>query len=245
MDQHQQREPIFNVPSVVLLLLLLLAGIHGVREWLLSATADSELLLTFAFVPSRYGADALVLPGGFGAQLWTFVTYAFLHADLTHLGFNAVWLLAFASPLARRFGGLRFFAFVLVASAAGALAHLVTHFGERMPMIGASAAVSGAMAASVRFAFQPGGSLDFWSGDGSDPDRIPAAPLMVALRNPRVLTFVGLWFGLNFLFGVGVVSITGEEQSVAWQAHVGGFLAGLLLFSVFDPVPPGHGHTLH
>ena len=65
----------------------------------------------FAFVPARYDASALtdgILPGGSGAEVWTFFTYALLHADWTHLGFNAVWLLAFASPVARRFGALRF-----------------------------------------------------------------------------------------------------------------------------------------
>ena len=54
-----------------------------------------------------------------------------------------------------------------------------------------------------------------------------------------MLTFVGVWFGLNLLFGLGSVSfMVGENQSVAWEAHVGGFLAGLLLFSLFDPVHP-------
>ena len=48
-----------------------------------------------------------------------------------------------------------------------------------------------------------------------------------------------MWFGLNLLFGLGSVSlVTGDNQSVAWEAHVGGFLAGLLLFSLFDPVQP-------
>ena len=70
-----------------------------------------EFLLTFAFIPSRYDTSVVlggVLPGGFGAQLWTFVTYALIHADWTHYGVNAVWLLPFGSAVARRFGALRF-----------------------------------------------------------------------------------------------------------------------------------------
>jgi len=48
-----------------------------------------------------------------------------------------------------------------------------------------------------------------------------------------------VWFGLNLLFGLGSVSlVTGDNQSVAWEAHLGGFLAGLLLFSLFDPARP-------
>ena len=52
-----------------------------------------------------------------------------------------------------------------------------------------------------------------------------------------MLAFLAVWFGLNLLFGLGSLSITGGEQAVAWQAHIGGFVAGLLLFGLFDPVP--------
>jgi membrane associated rhomboid family serine protease len=58
------------------------------------------------------------------------------------------------------------------------------------------------------------------------------------LRDPRVLAFVAVWFAINILFGIGSLPITGSDQVVAWQAHIGGFLAGLLLFFWFDP-PPG------
>ena len=243
---EQSREPILNVPSVVVALLALLGLVHGVREWVLSEADDRAFLLTFAFIPARYDMSMLlggVLPGGFGAQVWTFFTYALIHADLTHLGFNALWLLAFGTPVARRFGAVRFFAFFTMTVAAGALAHLIVYPGARAIMVGASAGISGMMGAATRFAFQPGGSLDFWRPRGSDPDRIPAAPLSVALRNPRVLTFLAVWFALNLLFGLGSFSIVGYHQNVAWEAHAGGFIAGLLLFSLFDPVAPQQGGT--
>ena len=82
-----------------------------------------------------------------------------------HLGFNAVWLLAFASPVARRFGARRFLLFFAVTIAAGALAYLLAHAGALAPMIGASAGISGMMGAAARFAFEPGGSLDMWRRD--------------------------------------------------------------------------------
>jgi membrane associated rhomboid family serine protease len=65
---------------------------------------------------------------------------------------------------------------------------------------------------------------------------VPAAPLAVALRDMRIVVFLASWFGLNLLFGLGTLAIVGAEQSIAWQAHIGGFLAGLLLFPLFDPV---------
>jgi membrane associated rhomboid family serine protease len=66
-------------------------------------------------------------------------------------------------------------------------------------------------------------------------------PLLRALRDPRVLGFLAVWFGVNIVFGVGSIAIGSEGASVAWQAHIGGFFAGLLLFSLFDPVPRGTG----
>jgi membrane associated rhomboid family serine protease len=245
---ERSREPILNVPTVVVVVLVALCLIHAVRTLVLSDDANLVVLLTFGFIPERY-ADAavmLALPGGWAAGIWSFVTYALLHADLVHLGFNAIWLLAFASPLARRFGPLRFVAFFIVTVAAGAVAHLVTHAGELVPMIGASAAISGTMGAATRFMFQPGGPLSGQQVDRTNAYRVRASPLLTALRNPRVLTFLAIWFGLNLLFGMGQISIAGQDQTVAWEAHVGGFLAGLFLFWAFDPVPQRSSaeHTL-
>jgi len=60
-------------------------------------------------------------------------------------------------------------------------------------------------------------------------------PLRDVLRDQRVLTFILFWFLSNLIFGVGAQPLGLSDGSIAWQAHVGGFLAGLLLFSAFDP----------
>ena len=148
-------------------------------------------------------------------------------------------LKAAAHSLARRFGPVRFLLFLAVTAAAGATLHLATHAGEEVPVIGASAAISGTMAAAMRFAFQRGGPLSFHrSGDDSDYC-VPAIPLIAVLRDPRVIAFVVVWFGINILFGLGSLPLpgVGDNQVVAWQAHIGGFLSGLVLFSWFDPAP--------
>ena len=158
-------EPVFNVPRVIAALLAVLILVHAVREFLLSDEENIEVVLLFAFIPVRYDPSALApgsLPGGFAADVWTFVSYAFIHGDLLHLGVNGVWLLAFGSPIARRFGTLRFLVFFAVTAAAGAAVHLATHIGDLHPMVGASAAISGCMAAAVRFVFQDGGPLHLW-----------------------------------------------------------------------------------
>lgn len=233
------REPIFNVPTAVVAMLAVLVLVHFARVYLLGAEANSLLVWNFAFVPARYSLNDLLASGWeYGWSVWTFVTYAFIHADAMHLGFNAIWLLAFGSAVTRRFGTVRFLAFYALTAIAGALAHLISHIGDLQPMIGASASISGTMGAAARFAFQSGGPLDAWRSQNDRAYRIPAAPLSVALRNSRVLAFLGAWFGLNLLFGLGSWSIVGEDQSVAWEAHIGGFLAGLLMFSTFDPIDP-------
>jgi membrane associated rhomboid family serine protease len=235
--EEAPREPILTLPLALTAYILLLAVIH--LRVLLPPELENWTIDVFGFIPKRYDSSLLNLqiPGGAGAKVWTFVTYSLLHANLTHLGFNVLWLLPFGSALARRFGAIRFFLFLAVTAAAGALAHLVTHEHAVAPMIGASASVSGAMAAAIRFAFVRGSFLSFSRSDADTAARVPALPLSRALRDGRVLGFLGVWFGVNIIFGVGAIGIDSETTSVAWQAHIGGFFAGLLLFALFDPVP--------
>jgi membrane associated rhomboid family serine protease len=237
----QNREPIFNVPAIVTATIALLAAVHALREFVLSIEADQQLLLLFAFIPLRYEPTLLggaAWPGGVAAQIWTFVTYALIHGDWMHLAVNAVWLLAFGTPVARRFGPARFIAFFAVTAAAGAAVHLITHAGERVWMVGASASISGFMAAAIRFAFQRNGPLSLIGSRDDQLYRQPAMPLMAVMQDIRTLAFLAVWFGLNLLFGLGSLSIDGSEQAIAWQAHIGGFLAGLIAFALFDPVRP-------
>jgi membrane associated rhomboid family serine protease len=232
-------EPIFNIPTVLVALIGLMVAIHLGRDLLLTEDQDLELLVRFAFIPARYDvpfSQADTFPGGVGAYFWTFLTYSLLHADYMHLSVNSVWLLPFGAAVARRFGTWRFLLLFAVTAVAGALAHLWTHHGEVFPMIGASAAVSGMMAAAMRFAFQRGGPIDSFRRPDSRSYFIPAAPLLDSLRNPKVFIFLVVWFLLNLVFGIGSKMIPGAEQEIAWQAHVGGFLAGMLMFALIDPV---------
>jgi membrane associated rhomboid family serine protease len=235
------REPMLNVPVAVVALVALLCIVHACLVLLLNEEQTTETLLLFAFIPARYDSSVLTdvaWPGGWAADIWTFFTYALLHGDISHLLLNVVWLLAFGTPVARRFGPTRFLAFMALAAAGGAAAHLVAHLGQLLPMIGASAAISGAMAAAIRFVFQGGGPLGLWR-DHDQVYRVPAAPLLVSLREPRVLAFLLVWFGVNIVFGFLSLGNPGVEQAVAWEAHIGGFVTGLVAFSLFDPIRVG------
>ena len=231
------REPIFNVPAPIAATVAVLVLVHVVRVFLLTDDQDIGFVLTFGFIPARYASEIAIgsLPGGFAADLWTFFSYAFIHADWTHLGLNLAWLVPFGSAVARRFGTWRYTLFMLTTAAVGAMTHLATHFGALEPMIGASAAISGAMAAAMRFVFQRDGRLGFFRND-AEAVYLPAQPLRATLREPRFLLFLASWIGLNALFGFGTITFgTQAGQEIAWQAHVGGFFAGLFLFKAFDP----------
>ena len=134
------REPILTLPGALTAYVGLLVAIHGIRA-LLPLDWDYWTIELFGFIPKRYDQTLLSMPfpGGDGAEVWTFVTYSLLHANLSHIGFNVLWLLPFGSALARRFGAVRFFAFMAVTAVAGALAHLVTHEHAIAPIIGAIA----------------------------------------------------------------------------------------------------------
>jgi membrane associated rhomboid family serine protease len=234
-----RHEPVFNVPFIIVATLAVLVFVHAVRALVLSPQQDIEFLQLFAFIPARYAPSLLPgggYPGGRGAEIWTFFTYSLIHADLLHLGVNIVWLLPFGTAVARRFGPARYVAFFAVTAAFAALAHLVTNSGAS-PMVGASGAISGMMAAAMRFVFERGGPLGFLRDDSEQSYWSPAPALGGALRDPRVLMFTAVWFGSNLLLGAFGSSFIGAGN-VAWQAHIGGFLAGLFLFPLFDPIAP-------
>ncbi len=241
---NRTSEPIFNIPGFVLAIIAICALVLAGETYLLTDDRENTAFLyCFGFVPARYDGVALpagMCPLGTGAEIWTFVTYAFIHGDMTHLAMNAVWFLPFGSAVARRFGPLHSLGFFAATAAGGALMHLLTHWGELIPMVGASGAVSGFMAGAIRFAFQHGGPLTVFRPGDPAVYQVPAAPLSSALRDPRIVIFLAVWFALNLLAGlVGIGAPGGEDQSIAWEAHIGGFLAGLLLFPLFDPVPAG------
>jgi membrane associated rhomboid family serine protease len=230
LPSARRYEPAFNLPGFILAAALLLLAIHALRAFILSREQDLWTIILFAFIPARYGGGAGDFPFP-GAALWSPLTYSLLHGDWSHLFVNLLWLLAFGSPVARRLGPVRVLLLTAIASVAGAALHLAFYIGEAVPMVGASAVVSGYMGAAARFAFQPGrrGGLTV---DG------PALPLVASFTDRRFMSFLAVWMALNLLFGSGLIPIAGEGASIAWQAHVGGFFAGILAFSLLDPPSP-------
>lgn len=230
-------EPVSNLPGVIVALAGLMTAIHALDSHFLDQREQVDLLLTFAFLPLRYVAGAAAeIPGGEGARVWTFVTYALLHGSWTHLIMNLLWMLVFGSAVARRFGTLRFLLLSAVCAASGAALYLAFHVGEIAPMVGASAAISGHMAAATRFVFQAGGPLGLMRRTDPAAYRVRAAGFVEALANRQVAGFLAVWFAINLVFGLVTPAFFTGGAAIAWEAHIGGFVAGFLLFSLFDPV---------
>jgi membrane associated rhomboid family serine protease len=222
--------PIFNVPRGVLIAAAVMIGIQIIKG-LLPDEDGLQLLLALAFIPARYSGAASALPGGYATALTSFVTYMLVHAGWVHLLVNLLWMVAFGSAVARRVGDLKFLYFSSLCGIAGALTHLAFHFGEMAPVVGASAAISGQMAAALRFIF----GVRPQRGTGApDFTRAPLESLAQTLTDRRILMVLAFWVVLNVIFGLGVVSIAGTEGEIAWEAHVGGFLFGLLCFGFVD-----------
>ncbi|MBZ6075493.1 rhomboid family intramembrane serine protease [Microvirga puerhi] len=261
MFSNRSREPILNLPAVVAWSIGGLIAIHLLRTFLPEDT-DFRILIDWAVIPARwsvaYGgveaqevlsalrhaspsgeASPFVALGQYVLQNedgrpWTAVTYALLHGSWSHVLINSIWLAAFGTPIARRCGAARFFALAVLSAIGGAVLYAYMNALQIMPMIGASAAVSGMMAAASWFMFAPAD----WHPEGrpTQPHERPRERLIDIVRNRQVLIFLAVWFAANYVFGfVQPLGVT--DASVAWEAHIGGFLVGLGLFPVLDPLP--------
>lgn len=258
-EARRGNEPFFNVPTSVMVAIALLVAIHFFVTFF---SEPIEAILNFGFVPARlqllFGDDPLAdilaqarsMTDGAAAQRlaalaqytlsddeakpWTMLTYALLHGSWAHLAVNAVWLLAFGAPVARRFGTARFYGLLAFTAFTGALFHFLSHMDGVEPLIGASAAVSGAMAAATRFVFQPGAPLGPYPLQGENSYLLRALSLRETFSDKRTLVFLAVWFGVNFISGVMSPSFLGGD-TIAWEAHVGGFVGGLFAFRLFDP----------
>lgn len=228
------RQPIFNIPASVVVVALGLIVLHVVRV-ALPTQQSQDMLLALALIPARYTTAVHELPGGDWSGITSFVTYMFVHGDATHLGINTLWMLAFGSAVAKRVGDLRFLLFSALCGVAGALVHLGLHFGELVPVVGASAAISGQMAGALRIIFGNRGFARFPLNLRS----MPLASIRETLTDRRFLLFLGVWVAINLLFGLGGIQIDGTGGAIAWEAHIGGFLCGFLLIGAFDRKPLG------
>ncbi len=194
-----------------------------------------QLVFLYGLVPVRLSVDLSIdgglPPGVTPAGGWlTLLTSQFLHGGLLHLVANMWTLWIFGDNVEDRMGRVRFLVFYLLCGVAAGLAHWFTNPASTVPTVGASGAVAGVMGAY--FLLYPRARIVmlfpilFW-------------PLF--LEVPALL-FLGFWFVGQLLSGASAGLSGTAEGGVAWWAHVGGFLVGLLAVKVFTVrPPPAHG----
>lgn len=190
--------------------------IVNVAMWLLTGPLvvleafSNATILGLGYIPAiafdyaQLTPELVLVPGGA-----TYVTYAFLHGDFWHLAGNMLFLWVFGDNVEDALGHVRYLIFYLLCAAAGALTHGLVNTASEAPLIGASGAISGVVAAY--FLLHP--KVRVW--------------VLVLFRIPLPLpAFIplALWIGQQFF-----MLVADPESGVSWGAHVGGIIAGLIL----------------
>ena len=204
-EPRPAHEPMFNAPWTVIVLCLGLVALYAAQRFTLSDHTVEQLGLT---------GSALA------AGRWqTLVTSMFLHGSWPHVLMNAVAALAFGPPVARLFGqGLRgaavFFAFYLLCGLLAGLGFAGADlFFKGPPAVGASGAISGLVGAAARI--------------------IEGRGRVGRIFGPTVAAMTAGWIFANVVLGVSGWTPGAMGMQVAWQAHLAGYAAGLLLVGPF------------
>jgi membrane associated rhomboid family serine protease len=194
----------------------------NVLAWMLELGQGSERALqsfveAWGVVPREYttGTD---LPPAIPAPVWTtMLTSMFLHGGWMHLGGNMLYLWIFGDNLEKVMGHLRFLIFYLICGVAAGIAHIMFNANSMIPTVGASGAISGVL----------GGYLLLFPRN-----RVRVLTRGGVAHVPAIVV-LGLWIVIQFISGLGSVADTGETGGVAYLAHIGGFVAGLVLVKLF------------
>ena len=178
--------------------------------FLVELNSSDAFIMQWAFVPQRFLAN----PTG---DFVTLFTAMFMHAGWIHLLGNMLYLLIFGDNVEDRFGHFGFLAFYLFCGLAANLAQMAVDPSSNLPNLGASGAIAGVLGAYIVMSpLAKVRVLVGWIGI------IPLPALVV----------IGFWIVLQFFNGIGSFANT-EMGGVAYMAHIGGFLTGLVLAFLF------------
>jgi membrane associated rhomboid family serine protease len=178
----------------------------NVLFFILELGSGDAFIEQWAFVPSRFLADPI---GDFP----TLFTSLFMHAGWLHLGGNMLYLWIFGDNVEDRFGRIPFIIFYLICGLAATFAQLAFNAGSDLPNLGASGAIAGVLGAYILLF--PQGRIRVLQGQ--------------QVVQVSALIVIGLWIVLQLFSGIGSITNSADTGGVAYVAHIGGFLAGILL----------------
>ena len=205
-----------SFPAMTLLLIAANVAVF-VYQLSLGPRAENTLIRAYGLVPHTVG---MLVKGNAtaGQALLPFFTCMFLHGGFLHIIGNMWFLWIFGANVEDSLGSFAYLLFYLVCGIGSGITQVAFSWGSRVPSIGASGAISGILGASI--VFFPGARI------------LTLVPLFIiwwTIRLPAAV-FIGLWFVLQFLSGLGSLDATAASSGgVAWWAHVGGFLLGAIL----------------
>jgi membrane associated rhomboid family serine protease len=182
----------------------------NVLVFFLELQAGDAFIQEWAFIPARFSES----PAGAAPTL---VSAMFMHGGWLHLGGNMLYLWIFGDNVEDRFGHIPYLIFYLVCGLAASFAQYAVNPASAIPNVGASGAIAGVLGAYILMF--PKARVDVLLGR-----QVVAMPAFIVL---------GLWIVLQLVSGVGAITTdtaqTGDTGGVAYMAHVGGFVAGLVL----------------
>ncbi|HEO63864.1 MAG TPA: rhomboid family intramembrane serine protease [Candidatus Omnitrophica bacterium] len=151
----------------------------------------------------------------------TLLTYMFLHAGWLHFVSNMLYLWVFGNSVEDILGHMGFIYFYLLSGVGAGLIHAAMNPASAMPTIGASGAISGILAAYLML--YPAAKI------------VTLIPLFIFWQVVKIpaYVFIGLWFIFQFFYGFSSLAAESNISDVAWFAHLGGFIVGILILPVF------------
>ena len=202
--------PTTTYPFITILLIALNVLVHFYKMLLPAADAEAFLF--------HYGAIPAIISQG--QNLLSPFTSMFLHGDLLHLGGNMLYLWIFGDNIEHISGHFKFLVFYLLCGFIAFFSHFVLDLSSTVPMVGASGAISGILGAYVLRFPKARVYVLFWF-------------FFIFVRLIPVPAFIvlGLWFLINIWNSLMVPASMG---GVAWFAHIGGFIAGMLFIRAFE-----------
>ena len=182
----------------------------------------NQFLFTYGLVPARYSVPEIASHFSFGQQAFSLLSFMFLHGGFWHLVGNMWSLYIFGDNVEDRLGSLRYIIFYLLCGWASGVTHMFMNWHSHVPTIGASGAIAGVMGAYL--ILYPGSRI---------LTLIPIFFIPYFIEVPAYF-FLGIWFLIQFLSAAGTHA---QTSGIAWWAHIGGFLFGMVFLKLFSKVP--------
>jgi membrane associated rhomboid family serine protease len=182
----------------------------------------NKFIYTHGLVPARYAIPQISAYFTTGQQVVSFITFMFLHGGFFHLLGNMWFLYIFGDNVEDRLGHFRYLVFYLLCGLASGLSHLAINWHSEVPTIGASGAIAGVMGAY--FILYPKAKV------------LTLVPIFFFFQffELPAFVFLGIWFLFQFLSAAGA---SVQAGGIAWWAHVGGFVFGVIFLKLFEMLP--------